>query len=98
MARHLIDRDLTTWVQQKQAGRPVGAVASEQHQELSRLRTELEKKTVFYEEELSRRELLHTNELKVLKKELRDAEAQHLALTKEVLVLKDKLEKIRRER
>ncbi|XP_048840937.1 serine/threonine-protein kinase MRCK alpha-like isoform X4 [Brienomyrus brachyistius] len=84
-------------LKQKQAGRPAGVGASEQHQELSRLRTELEKKTVFYEEELSRRELLHTNELKALKKELRDAEAQHLALKKEVLVLKDKLEKTRRE-
>nr|XP_023662423.1 serine/threonine-protein kinase MRCK alpha isoform X1 [Paramormyrops kingsleyae]XP_023662424.1 serine/threonine-protein kinase MRCK alpha isoform X1 [Paramormyrops kingsleyae] len=84
-------------LKQKQVGRPVGVGASEQHQELSRLRTELEKKTVFYEEELSRRELLHTNELKALKKELRDAEAQHLALKKEVMVLKDKLEKTRRE-
>lgn len=53
---------------------------------------------VFYEEELSRRDVQHANELKSLKKELRDAEAQHLSLNKEIMMLKDKLEKTRRER
>uniref|UniRef100_A0A8C9TPJ4 Serine/threonine-protein kinase MRCK alpha n=1 Tax=Scleropages formosus TaxID=113540 RepID=A0A8C9TPJ4_SCLFO len=84
-------------LKQKQAGRSLGMGTSEQHQELSKLRAELEKKAVFYEEELSRRELLHAGELKGLRKELRDAEAQQLALRKEILVLKDKLEKTRRE-
>uniref|UniRef100_A0A3B3RWB5 Serine/threonine-protein kinase MRCK alpha n=1 Tax=Paramormyrops kingsleyae TaxID=1676925 RepID=A0A3B3RWB5_9TELE len=85
-------------VLKKQAGRAPGAGASEQNQELGRLRTELEKKVASYEEELSRREMQHTGELKGLKKELRDAEAQHLTLKKEIMMLKDKLEKIRRER
>lgn len=62
------------------------------------MRTDLEKKTVFYEEELSRRDLQHTNELKNLKKELRDTEAQQVSLKKEIIMLKDKLEKTRRER
>ncbi|XP_048829940.1 serine/threonine-protein kinase MRCK alpha isoform X6 [Brienomyrus brachyistius] len=84
-------------VLKKQAGRAPGAGASEQNQELGRLRTELEKKVTSYEEELSRREAQHTGELKGLKKELRDAEAQHLTLKKEIMMLKDKLEKIRRE-
>ncbi|KAG7461121.1 hypothetical protein MATL_G00206600 [Megalops atlanticus] len=84
-------------LKQKQLGRSPGVAGSDQHQELSKLRTELEKKTLFYEEELSRRELAHANELKSLKKELRDAEGQQLALNKEILVLKDKLEKTRRE-
>uniref|UniRef100_A0A3B3RYH2 Serine/threonine-protein kinase MRCK alpha n=1 Tax=Paramormyrops kingsleyae TaxID=1676925 RepID=A0A3B3RYH2_9TELE len=84
-------------VLKKQAGRAPGAGASEQNQELGRLRTELEKKVASYEEELSRREMQHTGELKGLKKELRDAEAQHLTLKKEIMMLKDKLEKIRRE-
>ncbi|XP_064197109.1 serine/threonine-protein kinase MRCK alpha-like isoform X6 [Anguilla rostrata] len=83
--------------EQKQVGRVSGMVGSEQNQELSKARVELEKKTLFYEEELSRRELLYSNELKSLKKELRDAEGQQLALNKEILVLKDKLEKTRRE-
>lgn len=58
----------------------------------------MEKKSVFYEEELSKRELIHNNELKNLKKELRDGESQQLSLKKEILILKDKLEKTRRER
>lgn len=70
----------------------------DQTQEVGRLRGDLEKKTLLYEEELARREAQHSAELKALRKELRDAESQHLALQKEVLVLKDKLEKTRRER
>lgn len=65
---------------------------------MGRLRGDLEKKTLLYEEEMARREAQHGGELKALRKELRDAESQHLALQKEVLVLKDKLEKTRRER
>ncbi|KAG7271605.1 hypothetical protein CRUP_000105 [Coryphaenoides rupestris] len=52
----------------------------------------------YEEEELSRREAQHGAELKALRKELRDAEGAHLALQKEILMLKDKLEKTRRER
>uniref|UniRef100_A0A8B9KPT1 Serine/threonine-protein kinase MRCK alpha n=1 Tax=Astyanax mexicanus TaxID=7994 RepID=A0A8B9KPT1_ASTMX len=66
-------------------------------QEVGRLRAELEKKGVQHEEELCRRETLHSTELKSLRKELREAEAQHLTLQKEILMLKDKLEKTRRE-
>ncbi|XP_056619856.1 serine/threonine-protein kinase MRCK alpha isoform X4 [Triplophysa dalaica] len=81
----------------KQAG-PTSAAAGSDHQpEFIRIRTELEKKIVQYEEELSRRETHHSGELKALKKELRDAEGQHLTLQKEILMLKDKLEKTRRE-
>ncbi|XP_072537287.1 serine/threonine-protein kinase MRCK alpha isoform X6 [Salminus brasiliensis] len=81
----------------KQAGPPHAAVGSDQQQEVARLRAELEKKGVQHEEELCRRETLHSAELKSLRKELRDAEAQHLTLQKEILMLKDKLEKTRRE-
>uniref|UniRef100_A0A8C2PSV5 Serine/threonine-protein kinase MRCK alpha n=1 Tax=Cyprinus carpio TaxID=7962 RepID=A0A8C2PSV5_CYPCA len=82
----------------KQAGPPHAAASSDQQQELMRIRAELEKKNVQYEEELCRRETLHSSELKGLKKELHDAEGQHLTLQKEILMLKDKLEKTRRER
>ncbi|XP_051502399.1 serine/threonine-protein kinase MRCK alpha isoform X2 [Myxocyprinus asiaticus] len=84
-------------MKQKQVGRSPSVGSSEQNQEFSKLRAELEKKTLFYEEELSRRELQHANDLKNLKKELREAEGQQLTLKKEIMMLKDKLEKTRRE-
>ncbi|PNI14805.1 CDC42BPA isoform 7, partial [Pan troglodytes] len=40
---------------------------------------------------------IHANEIKNLKKELHDSEGQQLALNKEIMILKDKLEKTRRE-
>ncbi|RXN33846.1 serine threonine- kinase MRCK alpha-like isoform X3 [Labeo rohita] len=84
-------------MKQKQVGRSPNVGSSEQHQELSKLRADLENKTAFYEEELSRREQQHANELKNLKKELRESEGQQLTLKKEIMMLKDKLEKTRRE-
>ncbi|KAM6954695.1 serine/threonine-protein kinase MRCK beta [Aplochiton taeniatus] len=70
----------------------------ESQQELSKVKSELDKKALFYEEELVRREASHTSELKSLRKELHDSEGQQLSLHKELLVLKDKLEKDKRER
>lgn len=84
--------------QLKQVGSSGGTASADQTQEVGRLRGDLEKKTLMYEEELGRRETQHSAELKALRKELRDAEGQHLALQKEILVLKDKLDKTRRER
>ncbi|XP_059375881.1 serine/threonine-protein kinase MRCK alpha isoform X5 [Carassius carassius] len=84
-------------MKQKQVGRSPRVGSSEQHQELSKLRADLENKTAFYEEEVSRREQQHANELKNLKKELRESEGQQLTLKKEIMMLKDKLEKTRRE-
>uniref|UniRef100_A0A8C4KD84 Serine/threonine-protein kinase MRCK alpha n=1 Tax=Dromaius novaehollandiae TaxID=8790 RepID=A0A8C4KD84_DRONO len=84
-------------LKQKQVGRSPGVSSIEHQQEITKLKADLEKKSVFYEEELSKRELMHANEIKNLKKELRDAESQQLALKKEIMILKDKLEKTRRE-
>ncbi|XP_070782517.1 serine/threonine-protein kinase MRCK alpha isoform X5 [Enoplosus armatus] len=81
----------------KQAGSSATPASADQTQEVGRLRGDLEKKTLLYEEELARREAQHSTELKALRKELRDAESQHLALQKEILMLKDKLDKTRRE-
>ncbi|XP_015247375.1 PREDICTED: serine/threonine-protein kinase MRCK alpha isoform X6 [Cyprinodon variegatus] len=81
----------------KQVGSPAATTSADQSQEVGRLRAEMEKKTLLFEEELARREAQHSNELKALRKELRDAESQQLNLQKEVLMLKDKLDKIRRE-
>ncbi|XP_052442689.1 serine/threonine-protein kinase MRCK alpha isoform X6 [Carassius gibelio] len=92
-----LEEELDGMKQLKQAGPPHAAAGSDQQQELMRIRAELEKKNVQYEEELCRRETLHSSELKGLKKELHDAEGQHLTLQKEILMLKDKLAKTRRE-
>ncbi|XP_032201261.1 serine/threonine-protein kinase MRCK beta isoform X3 [Mustela erminea] len=81
----------------KQGGRGAGA-ALEHQQEISKIKSELEKKVLFYEEELVRREASHVLEVKNVKKEVHDSESLQLALQKEVLVLKDKLEKSKRER
>ncbi|KFO82663.1 Serine/threonine-protein kinase MRCK alpha [Cuculus canorus] len=84
-------------LKQKQVGRSPGVSSIEHQQEITKLKADLEKKSIFYEEELSKREIMHANEVKSLKKELRDAESQQLALKKEIMILKDKLEKTRRE-
>ncbi|XP_058511445.1 serine/threonine-protein kinase MRCK beta isoform X1 [Ochotona princeps] len=74
------------------------ATVLEHQQEMSKIKSELEKKVLFYEEELVRREASHVLEVKNVKKEVHDSESHQLALQKEILVLKDKLEKSRRER
>ncbi|XP_021573884.1 serine/threonine-protein kinase MRCK alpha isoform X5 [Carlito syrichta] len=84
-------------LKQKQIGYLPGVCSIEHQQEITKLKTDLEKKSIFYEEELSKRELIHANEIKNLKKELHDSEGQQLALNKEIMILKDKLEKTRRE-
>ncbi|XP_049632347.1 serine/threonine-protein kinase MRCK alpha isoform X4 [Suncus etruscus] len=84
-------------LKQKQITHSPGICSIEHQQEITKLKTDLEKKSIFYEEELSKREGIHANEIKNLKKELHDSEGQQLALNKEILILKDKLEKNRRE-
>ncbi|XP_037393483.1 serine/threonine-protein kinase MRCK beta isoform X6 [Pygocentrus nattereri] len=81
----------------KGSGRASG-VSAETQQELTKVKSELDKKVLFYEEELVRREACHSTELKNLRKELHDSESQQLSLHKELLMLKDKLEKAKRER
>ncbi|NXK48177.1 MRCKB kinase, partial [Chauna torquata] len=81
----------------KQGGRAAGATLEHQ-QELSKMKSELEKKILFYEEELVRREASHVLEVKNVKKEVHDSESHQLALQKEIMILKDKLEKTKRER
>uniref|UniRef100_A0A8C8Z2T6 Serine/threonine-protein kinase MRCK alpha n=1 Tax=Prolemur simus TaxID=1328070 RepID=A0A8C8Z2T6_PROSS len=84
-------------LKQKQISYSPGVCSIEHQQEITKLKTDLEKKSIFYEEELSKREGIHANEIKNLKKELHDSEGQQLALNKEIMILKDKLEKTRRE-
>lgn len=89
--------DFNLPLQMKQGGRGPGT-SLEHQQEISKIKSELEKKVLFYEEELVRREASHVLEVKTVKKEVHDSESQQLALQKEVLVLRDKLEKSKRER
>ncbi|MBN3293967.1 MRCKA kinase, partial [Polypterus senegalus] len=72
-------------------------VPSDTLQELSRLRTELERLQAEKDEELSQHVLLHTTELKTVKNELRDSESQLTALQSEVNMLKEKLDKARNQ-
>ncbi|KAK6297133.1 hypothetical protein J4Q44_G00317160 [Coregonus suidteri] len=88
----------TLKVKQLGCARGSGSSSPELLQELSKVKSELDKKVLFYEEELVRREASHTSELKGLRKELHDSEGQQFSLHKQLLVLKDKLEKAKKER
>ncbi|XP_026089268.1 serine/threonine-protein kinase MRCK beta-like [Carassius auratus] len=92
-----LESELETLKVKQGTGRASGP-SSETQQELTKLKSELDKKVLFYEEELVRRDASHTTELKNMRKELHDSEGQQLSLHKELLVLKDKLEKAKRER
>uniref|UniRef100_A0A672PH58 non-specific serine/threonine protein kinase n=1 Tax=Sinocyclocheilus grahami TaxID=75366 RepID=A0A672PH58_SINGR len=92
-----LESELETLKVKQGTGRASGP-SSETQQELTKLKSELDKKVLFYEEELVRRDASHTTDLKNMRKELHDSEGQQLSLHKELLVLKDKLEKAKRER
>ncbi|XP_075872597.1 serine/threonine-protein kinase MRCK beta isoform X2 [Nelusetta ayraudi] len=79
-------------------GRGTAAGGAESHQELSRMKAELDKKVLFYEEELLRKDSTHSSELKNLRKELQESEGSQLAANKELLQLRDKLDKDKRDR
>lgn len=65
---------------------------------MSRLKAELDKKVLFYEEELLRRDSTHSSEIKTLRKDLHESEGGQLMANKELLQLRDKLDKAKRER
>ncbi|KAK7133276.1 hypothetical protein R3I94_015222 [Phoxinus phoxinus] len=92
-----LESELETLKVKQGTGR-ASSLSSETQQELTKVKSELDKKVLFYEEELVRRDASHSTELKKLRKDLQDSEGQHLSLNKELLVLKDKLEKTKRER
>ncbi|XP_057208297.1 serine/threonine-protein kinase MRCK beta isoform X3 [Triplophysa rosa] len=92
-----LESELETLKVKQGSGRASG-LGSETQQELTKVKSELDKKVLFFEEELVRREASHTTELKNMRKELHDSESQQLSQHKELLVLKDKLEKAKRER
>lgn len=75
-----------------------GSGSAESQQELSRLKAELDKKVLFYEEELLRKDSAHSTELKTLRKDLQESEGARLATNKELLQLQDKLDKAVKDR
>uniref|UniRef100_A0A673A8B4 non-specific serine/threonine protein kinase n=1 Tax=Sphaeramia orbicularis TaxID=375764 RepID=A0A673A8B4_9TELE len=81
-----------------QQGRGAAAGGPESQQEVSRLKAELDKKVLFYEEELLRRDSAHSAEIKNLRKDLHESEGAQLTAKKELLQLRDKLDKTKRDR
>ncbi|XP_071323486.1 serine/threonine-protein kinase MRCK beta isoform X4 [Trachinotus anak] len=81
-----------------QQGRGAAAGGVESQQEVSRLKAELDKKVLFYEEELLRRDSAHSSEIKNLRKDLHESEGAQLTANKELLQLRDKLDKAKRDR
>lgn len=65
---------------------------------MSRLKAELDKKVLFYEEELLRRDAALTSEVKNLRKELQESEGAQQGASKELLLLRDRMDKARRDR
>lgn len=83
---------------QSQQGRGAPVGAAESQQELSRVKAELDKKILFYEEELLRRDSALSSEIKNLRKDLHESEGAQLAANKALLQLRDKLDKAKRDR
>ncbi|XP_065819996.1 serine/threonine-protein kinase MRCK beta isoform X2 [Labrus bergylta] len=81
-----------------QQGRGAAAGGAESQQELSRLKAELDKKVLFYEEELLRRDSAHSSEIKNIRKDLHESEGAQLAANKELLTIRDRLDKDKRDR
>ncbi|XP_023138589.2 serine/threonine-protein kinase MRCK beta isoform X3 [Amphiprion ocellaris] len=81
-----------------QQGRGAAAGGTESQQELSRLKAELDKKVLFYEEELLRRDSAHSSEIKNMRKDLQESEGAQLTANKELLQLRDKLDKAKKDR
>lgn len=79
-------------------GRGAVGGGAESQQDLSRLKADLDTKTRFYEEELLRRDSSHSSETKDLRKDLQESEGAQLAANKELLQLRDKLDKAKRDR
>uniref|UniRef100_H3CGT2 non-specific serine/threonine protein kinase n=1 Tax=Tetraodon nigroviridis TaxID=99883 RepID=H3CGT2_TETNG len=96
----LYSKQLETEVERlkSQQGRGAPAGTAESQQEVSRVKAELDKKILFYEEELLRRDSALSSEIKNLRKDLHESEGAQLSANKELLQLRDKLDKAKRDR
>ncbi|XP_056872761.1 serine/threonine-protein kinase MRCK beta isoform X3 [Takifugu flavidus] len=91
-----LETEVKSLKSQQGRGAPVGAAESQQ--ELSRVKAELDKKILFYEEELLRRDSALSSEIKNLRKDLQESEGAQLTANKALLQLRDKLDKAKRDR
>ncbi|XP_077949996.1 serine/threonine-protein kinase MRCK beta isoform X2 [Gasterosteus aculeatus] len=93
-------KQLETELQNLKAQQGRGAVAggADFQQELSRMKADLDTKSLFYEEELLRRDSSHSSEIKKLRKDLQESEGAQLTANKELLQLREKLDKAKRDR
>uniref|UniRef100_H2UXC9 non-specific serine/threonine protein kinase n=1 Tax=Takifugu rubripes TaxID=31033 RepID=H2UXC9_TAKRU len=91
-----LETEVKSLKSQQGRGAPVGAAESQQ--ELSRVKAELDKKILFYEEELLRRDSALSSEIKNLRKDLHESEGAQLTANKALLQLRDKLDKAKRDR
>ncbi|CAF87225.1 unnamed protein product, partial [Tetraodon nigroviridis] len=95
----LYSKQLETEVERlKVSGLGAPAGTAESQQEVSRVKAELDKKILFYEEELLRRDSALSSEIKNLRKDLHESEGAQLSANKELLQLRDKLDKAKRDR
>lgn len=62
------------------------------------MKADLDTKSLFYEEELLRRDSSHSSEIKKLRKDLQESEGAQLTANKELLQLREKLDKAKRDR
>ncbi|KAL6095423.1 cdc42bpb [Pungitius sinensis] len=81
-----------------QQGRGAVAGGTQDQQELSRMKADLDTKSLFYEEELLRRDSSHSSEIKNFRKELQESEGALLTANKELLQIREKLDKAKRDR
>ena len=88
---HSTSRPLPSTPQMKQGSGRSGSGSPESQQELSKVKSELDKKVLFYEEELVRREASHTREQTSLWKELHDTDVQQRCFNKVRFILKGRL-------
>ncbi|XP_032440687.1 serine/threonine-protein kinase MRCK beta isoform X5 [Xiphophorus hellerii] len=93
-----LETELQSLKSQQGRGAAGGGGGAESQQELSRLKAELDKKVLFYEEELLRKDSAHSGEIKTLRKDLQESEGALLTANKELLQLRDKLDKANRNR
>nr|XP_009860020.1 serine/threonine-protein kinase MRCK alpha isoform X1 [Ciona intestinalis]XP_026692048.1 serine/threonine-protein kinase MRCK alpha isoform X1 [Ciona intestinalis] len=70
---------------------------NQNEEEIERLQKELEQIEADHRLEISKRESLHITEVKNLKQESRESESQNISLQREIMILKDKVDKVRRE-
>ncbi|XP_035208817.1 serine/threonine-protein kinase MRCK alpha-like isoform X2 [Stegodyphus dumicola] len=93
---HRLETEIES-LKRRHVGRAFSPEQTENNQELSRLKTELENLTMQHKEALTQLQLRHTAEITALTEQLQEAEASKSKAEKEVAFFKDKVEQVRAE-